>query len=163
MSLVSNLNHNHVLNRLQFLLETYLQDKNCELFRENIDLILADPEKITLSSLSELKKDGKVQPDLLVLCNQRYEVVGNNIVGIPDFIIEILSPGSVKLDKILKKEKYLALGVKEYWIVDCYEEEVIQYFNGEEQSFSMTAKVPVGVFSDLEIDFSTIDTRKFLL
>ncbi|MBP1996006.1 Uma2 family endonuclease [Paenibacillus eucommiae] len=37
--------------------------------------------------------------------------------GAPDLIVEVISPGSLKLDITLKKRLYECSGVKEYWIV----------------------------------------------
>ena len=42
----------------------------------------------------------------------------SEIVGAPDLIIEILSPGTVKRDRGQKKRLYARNGVREYWIVD---------------------------------------------
>jgi len=53
--------------------------------------------------------------------------VQNNVYGVPGLIIEILSPGSEKLDKVEKKEVYERCGVKEYWIVHPVTKKVIGY------------------------------------
>jgi hypothetical protein len=37
---------------------------------------------------------------------------------IPEIVVEILSPSSGTRDRVLKAEEYLAVGVREYWIVD---------------------------------------------
>lgn len=60
------------------------------------------------------------QPDLLVISNERDFIIDkkNGIMGAPDLIVEIISPSSVKIDRISKKELYEKFGVKEYWIVD---------------------------------------------
>ena len=42
----------------------------------------------------------------------------NGCVGAPDMAIEILSPSSARMDKLIKFQKYLKYGVREYWIVD---------------------------------------------
>lgn len=155
--------HNRVLNKLQFLIQSYLEDKDCELFRENIDLVLVDPEAITAAKLMEAEKETKVRPDLLVFCENQYVELGNNIIGIPDFIIEVLSPGSVKWDKVVKKEKYLEAGVKEYWIIDPLEEEVFKYFGGKETTYSFADSVKIEIFENLAIDFPKIQKLFFKL
>ncbi len=38
--------------------------------------------------------------------------------GAPSFLVEILSPGSIKHDARTKRELYERNGVREYWIVD---------------------------------------------
>ena len=38
--------------------------------------------------------------------------------GAPDWIIEIVSPGSRKMDYFTKLFKYRTAGIREYWIVD---------------------------------------------
>ena len=45
----------------------------------------------------------------------------------PDFIVEVLSKGSVKNDRVTKFKDYAAHGVSEYWIVDPRKRIVEQY------------------------------------
>ena len=47
--------------------------------------------------------------------------------GAPDLIVEVLSPGSEKIDKNEKKEVYERCGVKEYWIVHPITKKVVGY------------------------------------
>jgi Uma2 family endonuclease len=46
------------------------------------------------------------------------------IVGSPDWVMEIVSPRSIKKDKVLLREAYFKAGVGEYWLVDALGEEV---------------------------------------
>lgn len=153
--------HNDVLNELQAIIYSYLRGKKCKLYRENIDLILADPNLISAKQVSKAEKENKVRPDLLVFCDQEYVRSGNNIIGIPDFIIEVLSPGSNKLDKVVKKEKYLKAGVKEYWIVDYLEREVLKYYQGQLEQFTFNHTVKIDTLQDLAIDFKEIEDLFF--
>ena len=58
-----------------------------------------------------------VEPDISVICNpEKLDDKGCN--GAPDWIIEIVSPGSRRMDYFTKVFKYRTVGVREYWIVD---------------------------------------------
>jgi Uma2 family endonuclease len=137
----------------------YLADKKCQLFRENVDLLLADPQKFTAKELYDMNRENKVRPDLMVFCEKQFVLSRNNIVGIPDFIIEVLSPGSAIWDKKVKLKKYLDAGVKEYWIVDYNYEEILVYREGTEHSYAFNDIVKVGILAELSIDFSSIKKK----
>lgn len=60
-----------------------------------------------------------VQPDIIVIMKEQLSIVKQRrIEGVPDLVIEILSPGSVAYDRRTKYDLYAEAGVKEYWIVD---------------------------------------------
>jgi Uma2 family endonuclease len=59
------------------------------------------------------------QPDLIVVLNANRSILTDaGAEGPPDFVIEILSPKTRKLDLVNKKRVYARLGVKELWIID---------------------------------------------
>jgi len=89
----------------------------------------------------------------------KFALSRNNIVGIPDFIIEVLSPGSVAWDKKVKLKKYLEAGVQEYWIVDYSYEEVLVYSQNKSSEHSFDETIEVGIFEDLSIDFALIKQK----
>lgn len=77
-----------------------------------------------------LNEENIYQPDIYFVSNEM--ITGfqeNGFHGTPDLIIEILSPGSEKLDKVDKLKNYEACGVKEYWIVDPLSKKTIGYKN----------------------------------
>jgi Uma2 family endonuclease len=61
-----------------------------------------------------------VQPDLFFLTTEETARArsAKRVHDVPSFVIEILSPGSVKHDAITKRNLYELSGVREYWIVD---------------------------------------------
>ena len=61
--------------------------------------------------------DTVVEPDLLVVCDKSKLADGKVCNGAPDMIIEILSPSTASREKVLKFNKYLDAGVREYWVV----------------------------------------------
>jgi Uma2 family endonuclease len=60
--------------------------------------------------------DTVVQPDILVVCD-RAKLDDRGCRGAPDWVIEVLSPGTASHDQILKRAVYERHGVREYWLV----------------------------------------------
>lgn len=59
------------------------------------------------------------QPDIVVVNRKRIDILRNRgIEGAPDLVVEILSPSSLKRDKIDKQKVYASYNVPEYWIVE---------------------------------------------
>ena len=60
-----------------------------------------------------------VQPDLLFVASDNLNIVKDTrIEGVPDLIVEILSPSNPDHDQKTKFEVYASAGVREYWIVN---------------------------------------------
>jgi Uma2 family endonuclease len=61
-----------------------------------------------------------VQPDLFFLTTEEWERAraAKRVQDVPSFVVEILSPGSVRHDRITKRRLYEQNKVREYWIVD---------------------------------------------
>jgi Uma2 family endonuclease len=73
-----------------------------------------------------------VQPDLLFVSNERAAIVrSKNLLGAPDLVIEILSPSSRRLDKVLKLRAYERNGVQTYWLFDPFRKGVQTYLRTE--------------------------------
>jgi Uma2 family endonuclease len=69
-----------------------------------------------------------VQPDVFFLNPRQVGRAGtaSRIKDVPPFLVEILSPSSVKHDTIRKRELYEQNGVREYWIVDVKDRTISQ-------------------------------------
>lgn len=66
-----------------------------------------------------LDDENTVQPDLVFVATANLGIVQpRGIFGVPDLLIELVSPSSVRRDRYDKKELYARSGVKEYWIGD---------------------------------------------
>ena len=66
----------------------------------------------------QLSETDVVQPDILVVADGNDIVTDTRIQGVPDLIVEVLSPSNRKYDQELKKRLYEQHRVPEYWIVD---------------------------------------------
>ena len=80
--------------------------------------------------------------------------------GSPDWIIEIVSPSTVSLDYVKKLSLYEKHQVREYWIIDPNEQQIMVYElaeNGYEKPviYKDNDMVLVGIF-DLFINLSEV-------
>ena len=73
------------------------------------------------------KKDTMLQPDLFILCDKN-KITKKNVVGAPDFILEVLSKSTKTKDMYVKSGKYRSAGVREYWMIDPEKKNLIRYF-----------------------------------
>ncbi|SFE18692.1 Endonuclease, Uma2 family (restriction endonuclease fold) [Lentibacillus persicus] len=73
------------------------------------------------------------QPDLVMIHKTRLKIVtGKGVEGSPDLAVEVLSPSSVKRDRMEKMETYAKYGIAEYWLVDPVQKALEQYtLNGK--------------------------------
>ena len=133
----------------------YLIGKSCKAFTAPFDLIIPD------DVFEESKSKNVVQPDLLVVCNMS-GLKGTGYFGVPDLIIEVCSPSTIRNDKVLKFNKYEKAGVKEYWIIEP-EGKFISIFTlqenkryGRPEIYTEVDKVKVGVFEDLIVDLELV-------
>ena len=74
------------------------------------------PFSVRLSA--DTADDTVVEPDILVVCDEKKLEGGKGVIGAPDLIIEILSPSSARHDRVTKFKLYMRSGVREYWIVN---------------------------------------------
>jgi Uma2 family endonuclease len=83
--------------------------------QEKIGEVFVSPLDVFLDETSNA-----VQPDVFFIESSKLSIVDPNghVHGVPDLIIEILSPGNSRHDKTVKKQLYEKFGVKEYWIID---------------------------------------------
>ena len=98
-----------------------------------------------------------MEPDISVICDTS-KLNDRGCNGAPDWIIEIVSPASRKMDYFTKLFKYRTAGVREYWIVDPLKNLILIYnfdtSDSEQYIFADTVKA--GIYEDLYLDFSRI-------
>lgn len=142
--------HQRIVMELSFRIRSYIGRKkgDCEIFPAPFAVFLnADNETY-------------LEPDISVICDKN-KLTDNGCEGAPDWVIEIVSPSSRAMDYLKKLVKYSAAGVREYWIADPDKKHVMVY-NFERdtvEEYSFTDKIKAGIYEDLEIDFSEIESR----
>ncbi len=70
-----------------------------------------------------LAEDTEVQPDVLVA--RREDLTERDLPAPPVLAVEILSPSSRGIDRLLKRERYERAGVACYWILDPVEPSLV--------------------------------------
>jgi Uma2 family endonuclease len=101
--------HQRVLGELHYQLHGFLRNRTCEVFPAPFAVRL--PAK-------KAEDEGKFfLPDIVVVCDpSKIDERGCN--GVPDFIIEVLSPSTMTIDMFHKLTLYKDAGVREYWVAD---------------------------------------------
>ena len=102
--------HNY-LGRLHISMSNFFEDHRCHVYIE-IDVHLTDEDWVV--------------PDLCVICD-RTKFEHGAYKGIPELMVEILSPSTRIRDLGYKKDLYARVGVKEYWIVDGQNKSIDKY------------------------------------
>jgi Uma2 family endonuclease len=97
--------HQRIVRRLFEAFVRYLD-------RHPIGEIFVSPLDVIFDDLDVL------EPDLIFVRNDNRGILQDWIRGVPDLVIEVLSPGSVSVDRGPKLKAYARFGVPEYWIVD---------------------------------------------
>lgn len=134
---------------------TYLLDRRCEVYLAPFDVRLAEGDE-TDEEISTV-----VQPDLLVVCDSS-KLDEKGVKGTPDLVTEIISPGSAKKDREIKRDLYEMHGVNEYWIVDYHEDIVEVYLLNEKDQYDEPViytkedMIPVNIFSDFKVDLKMV-------
>lgn len=99
-----------------------------------------------------------VEPDISVICDKD-KLTDRGCTGAPDFIIEIVSPSSRRLDYNIKMALYSNAGVREYWIVDPAKERTTIYRFEDDAApmiYQFNDEVQVGIYKNLHINISDL-------
>ena len=125
----------------------YEQEGTCKPFVSPVDVQLDCDEKTM------------VQPDVGILCHN--DIIKTwGVYGAPDFIVEIISPSTKRKDYTKKLSKNMGAGVREYWILDPYQQKLIVYeFESDScpMIYGLDTEVPIGIYNgELKIQFQRI-------
>lgn len=58
-------------------------------------------------------------PDMVYVPSaQRGRLTDRGVEGVPGLVVEVVSPGSVRIDRVKKPARYADFGMPQYWVVD---------------------------------------------
>ena len=135
--------HQKILQELSRVIGNHISGKggSCEVYPAPFAVFLNEDDK------------NYVEPDISGISDKN-KLTDKGCSGAPDWIIEIVSPSSQRMDYLTKLLKYRTAGVKEYWIVNPMKETVQVYsFEGTEDStqYSFSDLIGSKIFKDLII------------
>jgi Uma2 family endonuclease len=73
----------------------------------------------------------------------------------PDFVVEVLSPSTEKIDRVTKYEDYAAHGVEEYWIIDP-EKQLVEQYLLTETGYELNMKSKTGMLKSKAVNYFEI-------
>lgn len=166
MSPRPQLNHMEIEQAMFKEFDKYFHGR-CRVAIETSLFLTKDNPKDIKSDLSKLKelisgKKSEIVPDIAVYCddNQRFR---RGYIGIPQIIVEVLSPSNSDDDTLIKKDTYESYGVPEYWILSpmnktatIYELENNRYVRKSRINF-LEDIMKSNKFNDLVVDIRNIE------
>lgn len=145
--------HQQIIVKLTVLLENYI-------IKDALGQVLISPIDVFF------KEDEVYQPDIIFISKERKNIIGENVKGVPDLVVEVLSPSNAYYDLTHKKNVYEETGVKEFWVVDPEGKSIEIYENINNRFILFSKEIYRGgsesvnskIFSDLKIELNKIFT-----
>lgn len=99
-------NHQKVVGNIFNLIQNHLADHPVgEVYVAPLDVLLSETDVY--------------QPDVFFMLKERRAIrAQTGIEGAPSLVVEVLSPGTERLDRGAKRQVYARTGVEELWLVD---------------------------------------------
>lgn len=154
MAPAPSISHQTLAGQLFRQIDEALDGAPCRALIAPVDVLLPAPDE------NEDHVSTVVQPDILVVCDPE-KITERNVRGAPDWIIEVLSPVTVRHDHLTKRALYERAGVREYWLVHPVDRVVTVYtlkdgqYGGPEIADMAGERAPT-IFPEIVIRWQTI-------
>jgi Uma2 family endonuclease len=131
-----------------------LQDKPSRIFIAPFDV------RLPKSTEHDDEVDTVVQPDILIVCDAQ-KIDGRGMRGAPDWVAEVLSPGTGSYDQKVKVPAYERAGVREVWLVHPVDRTLRVYrlqagSYGRATLLDLKGKTSLTVVPDVTIDWEQV-------
>lgn len=107
-----------------------------------------------------LNADNKnyVEPDISVICDKN-KLDDKGYHGAPDWVIEVVSPSTERMDYGIKLFKYRSAGVREYWIINPLNR-IVNVFDFERNEktgqYRFDSDINACIYEDLSIKIADL-------
>lgn len=100
-------NHQIILTKLLERVAAHVRERNLgQVAPAPVDVVLDEAKSLV------------VQPDLVFVSKARLDIIRNQVWGVPDLAVEVLSTSTARYDRSVKLRWYRAYGMPECWFVD---------------------------------------------
>lgn len=113
--------HSIVINNFVAIIGSQAKNSMCHVFGDNVKYKWAENDNIP------------VIPDASINCDIKNRRA-TTFMGVPKFIMEVLSDSTEKIDRNEKKELYKKVEVAEYWIVNWRKKQIEIYILSPDES-----------------------------
>ncbi|MGN0204046.1 MAG: Uma2 family endonuclease [Coprococcus sp.] len=140
--------HQRLISELLYIFQQHIKSNkgNCEVYTAPFAVNLNANDKIF------------VEPDISIICDPD-KLSDRGCEGAPDLVIEVVSPGSRRMDYIRKNALYADAGVREYWIVDPASEQTTIYRYEDNDApviIPFDQIIQVGIYENLQINIAEL-------
>jgi len=112
--------HQMIVGELYRQLAAALEDRSSQVVSAPLDV------RLPKSTQEDDQIDTVVQPDVLIVCDPQ-KIDTRGVCGAPDWLAEVLSPGTTTHDQRVKLPAYERAGVREVWLISPVERTVAIY------------------------------------
>lgn len=109
--------HQHAIGELYGAFHIWFKGKKCTPLTAPFDVTFTKEEDNICV----------VQPDILVICDKENINSKGQYKGVPTLVVEVFSPSTRSKDMLIKLDLYKRCGVREYWLVDPQNDQVLVY------------------------------------
>ncbi|MGH8584256.1 MAG: Uma2 family endonuclease [Gammaproteobacteria bacterium] len=157
MAPAPTVSHQEIAGEVFFQTRRFLEGKPCRVLIAPVDVRLPKGDE------ADEAIDTVVQPDVLVVCDEG-KIGEHGVRGAPDWIVEVLSPGTAAHDQIAKRRIYERHAVKEYWLIHPTDRVLTVYRlsgaeYGKPDMQELAGETPVGVLPGLVIGWDALASR----
>jgi Uma2 family endonuclease len=149
-----SVSHQEIVGELHRQLANALKDKPCRVYVAPLDV------RLPKSTEADDQVNTVVQPDLFIVSDLR-KVDARGIRGAPDWLAEVLSPGTARHDQIVKLPAYEHAGVREVWLVHAVERTLTVYqleagYYGRPRILELKGQTQLAAVSGVTIDWDPV-------
>jgi len=144
-----SLNHQRISGKFFLLFSAFINSNQLgEVFYAPIDVFLDE--------------HNAPQPDLVFVSNAKKSLITNDgIIGPPDLVAEIISPSSVKRDRMDKMKLCKKYQIPEFWLIDPNNTsvEIYTFQDGDYDVFALAAEtgtIQSGILPGFSLDIKTL-------